>query len=222
MQSAGMSSTNPASAAADHQSDIQHAISQQISNSKVTVQQTSKDIVLTGTVTTEADRTRAESIAKQFAGGTNVVNQINVSTSSPMASTSAGSSGSSAPVSSGSMSSASAGEMQTQIQTALQQQGLSGVMVNVTDTSIDLSGTVPSGKDRTTAMRVAQSYAANRRVTDHLTVSGPGSPSSSMGTGSSTSGVDMTPTPSTSTPGNMPNPNGTSTTPPEQNIPPKK
>ena len=220
--SAGMSSTNSASAATDHQSDIQHAISQQISNSKVTVQQTSKDIVLTGTVTTEADRTRAESIAKQFAGGTNVVNQINVSTSSPMASTSAGTSGSSAPVSSGSMSSASAGDMQNQIQTALQQQGLSGVMVNVTDTSIDLSGTVPGAKDRTTAMRVAQSYATNRRVTDHLTVSGPGSPSSSMGTGSSTSGAGMAPSPSTSTPGNMPNPNGNSTTPPEQNISPKR
>jgi hyperosmotically inducible protein len=217
---APMTAANSTGASADHQYDIQHSIEQQISNSKVTVQQTSKDIVLTGTVTSEADRTRAESIAKQHAGGTTVVNQINVSTSAPMASSSAGETNTAAPVSSGNMSSASAADMQTQIQNALQQQGLSGVMVNVTDTSIDLSGTVPSGKDRTTALRVAQSYAANRRVTDHLTVSGPGAPSGSMGTGSSTSGTDMTPSPSTSSP-NTPAPNGNTNppTPPEQNIP---
>jgi hypothetical protein len=107
--------------------------------------------------------------------------------------------------------------MQTHIQTALQQQGLSGVMVNVTDTSIELSGTVPSSKDRTTAKRIVQSYAGNRKVTDNLTVSGSGSPSSSS------SGVGTSPSPNNSGPGNTPNPNAgsnsTSTTPPDQNNP---
>ena len=48
------------------------------------------------------------------------------------------------------------------------------INVNVTDTEIDLSGTVASGKEKQTAKRIAQSYAGNRKVKDHLTVSGKG------------------------------------------------
>ena len=113
-------------------------------------------------------------------------------------------------------SASSSADLQTQILNAFQQQGLSGVMVNVTDSAIELTGTVPSSRDRTTAKRIAQSYAGNRKVTDNLTVSGGGaSPSSS--------GVGVTPSPNNSGPGNTPNPNAgsnsTSTTSPDQNNP---
>ena len=37
------------------------------------------------------------------------------------------------------------------------------------------SGTVATGKEKQTAKRIAQSYAGNRKVKDHLTVSGQGS-----------------------------------------------
>ena len=48
------------------------------------------------------------------------------------------------------------------------------VNVTVSDDSIDLSGTVATGKERQTARRIAQSYAGNRKVKDHITVSGKG------------------------------------------------
>ena len=46
------------------------------------------------------------------------------------------------------------------------------VSASVSDTKIDLNGTVGSGKEKQTAMRIAQSYARNRKVIDHLTVAG--------------------------------------------------
>jgi hypothetical protein len=65
--------------------------------------------------------------------------------------------------------------LQTQIQTALKNEPtLSNdtITVNVTDSTVDLSGTASSKKERQTARRIAQSYANNRKVTDHITVSG--------------------------------------------------
>ena len=94
---------------------------------------------------------------------------------------------SSAGPSSGMSSTSSSHDLQTQIQNAFQQQGLSGVMVNVTDSAIELTGTVLSNRDRTTAKRIAQSYAGNRKVTDNLTVSGGGASPSSGGVGVSPS-----------------------------------
>jgi osmotically-inducible protein OsmY len=70
------------------------------------------------------------------------------------------------------------GDLQIQIQTALQKEPtLSGdsVNVSVSDDSIELNGTVASSKEKQTAKRIAQSYAGNRKVVDHLTVSGRGS-----------------------------------------------
>jgi hypothetical protein len=75
---------------------------------------------------------------------------------------------------SGSATSAAGADVQSQIQSALQQQGLANVNVNVSDQSIDLSGTVETGKDKQTAKRIANSYANGRKVKDNLTVSGKG------------------------------------------------
>lgn len=62
-----------------------------------------------------------------------------------------------------------------QIENALRndsQVGSSNLSVNVTDTTIELSGNVPSGKERTAAYRIAQSFAFNRHVQDHMTLTG--------------------------------------------------
>jgi hypothetical protein len=48
----------------------------------------------------------------------------------------------------------------------------SSIQVDVTDTAIQLTGSVPTGKEKTTAKRIAQSYAGNRKVLEKLTVTG--------------------------------------------------
>jgi osmotically-inducible protein OsmY len=66
-------------------------------------------------------------------------------------------------------------QLQSQIQQALQNESTlsnASINVNVTEDTIEISGSVPTGKDRQTAKRIAQSFAGNRRVVDHLTVSG--------------------------------------------------
>jgi osmotically-inducible protein OsmY len=50
----------------------------------------------------------------------------------------------------------------------------SNVNVNVRNDRIDLTGTVPTGRDRNEAVRIAQQYANGLRVNDHLKVSGRG------------------------------------------------
>ncbi len=45
-----------------------------------------------------------------------------------------------------------------------------GVVVNVTNDSIELTGSAASGKDRQTAKSIAESYAGNRKVVDHIEV----------------------------------------------------
>jgi osmotically-inducible protein OsmY len=69
-------------------------------------------------------------------------------------------------------------QLQSQIETALRNEPTlsnSNVNVNVTADTIELSGSVLTGKDRQTAKRIAQSFAGNRKVVDHITVSGQGS-----------------------------------------------
>jgi osmotically-inducible protein OsmY len=46
------------------------------------------------------------------------------------------------------------------------------IISKVTDDSIDLSGTVSNGKNKQIAKSLAESYAGNRKVVDHLTVRG--------------------------------------------------
>src|SRR5215469_1158493 len=70
---------------------------------------------------------------------------------------------------------ASTATLKGQIENALRndsQVGSSNLNVNVTDTTIELSGNVPTGKERTAAYRIAQSFAFNRHVQDHMTVTG--------------------------------------------------
>lgn len=67
----------------------------------------------------------------------------------------------------------SGSDLQGQIQNALKNEPtLAGDNVNVTvsDSEIDLAGTVASGKEKLTAKRIVQSYAGNRKVKEHLTV----------------------------------------------------
>ncbi len=70
-------------------------------------------------------------------------------------------------------------ELKSQLDNAYQSEPtLSGanIQTNVTDTTVELSGTVPTGKEKTTAKRIAQSYSGNRKVVDRLTVTGRGTP----------------------------------------------
>jgi osmotically-inducible protein OsmY len=71
-------------------------------------------------------------------------------------------------------------DLQSQIQTALKNESTlanSTINVNVSDTQIELTGTVPTGKEKQTAKRIAQSYAGDRKVVDHITVTGKGNAS---------------------------------------------
>jgi len=73
--------------------------------------------------------------------------------------------------------SSSSDQLKGQIETSLKNEPTlanANVTVNVTDDQIELTGTVPTGKDKKTAKRIAQSYAGNRKVVDHLTTSGSG------------------------------------------------
>ena len=57
----------------------------------------------------------------------------------------------------------------------------SNIQVSVSDTTVVLNGSVPSGKEKITAKRIAQSYAGNRKVVDKLTVSGRGNAAPNAG-----------------------------------------
>ena len=73
---------------------------------------------------------------------------------------------------------AAGGDIQMQVQNALQKEPTlsnDNITVSVTDDTIELNGTVSSGKEKQTAKRIAQSYAGNRKVKEHLTVAGQGS-----------------------------------------------
>jgi len=68
-------------------------------------------------------------------------------------------------------------DLQPQIQRALQSEptlSSSSVTVTVTGDTIELSGSVPTGKEKQTAKRIAQSFAGNRKVVDRITVTGRG------------------------------------------------
>lgn len=70
--------------------------------------------------------------------------------------------------------------LQSQIQTAMQNEPTlrnDSVNVSVTDSTIELSGTVQNGKEKETARRIASSFAGNRRVKDRITLSGHAAPS---------------------------------------------
>lgn len=85
----------------------------------------------------------------------------------------------------------SATQIQSEIQNALAQQGTlngSNIQVNVTDTDVELTGTVATPDQKQAAERIAGSYAGSRRVVNHITVSSlsgqtgenPGAPAASQ------------------------------------------
>jgi hypothetical protein len=66
-------------------------------------------------------------------------------------------------------------QLQQKIEAAIHSEPtLSGsdLTVNVTDDEINVSGTVGSGKDRTTASRIVNSFGENRKVKEKINVSG--------------------------------------------------
>jgi osmotically-inducible protein OsmY len=74
-------------------------------------------------------------------------------------------------------------QLQQQIQTALKNEPTlsnDSINVNVAADKIELSGTAASGKEKKTAQRIAESYAGNRKVENHITVSGQGQGASGM------------------------------------------
>jgi hypothetical protein len=76
----------------------------------------------------------------------------------------------------GAISGATDAELQAQIQKALRSEPtLSGdeVTVLVSANTVELSGSVASGRDRLTAMRIARSYAGSKWVVNHLQVREP-------------------------------------------------
>jgi osmotically-inducible protein OsmY len=67
--------------------------------------------------------------------------------------------------------------LQSRINDALRNEptlGASHVTANVTDTGIELTGTVGSTKDKQTAERIASSFDGNRKLTDTISVTGAG------------------------------------------------
>jgi osmotically-inducible protein OsmY len=69
--------------------------------------------------------------------------------------------------------------LRSQIDSALKSDptlGNAQLNVDVNATQITLSGSVPSGKEKQTAVRIAQSYAGNRRVSDKVTLAGKQTP----------------------------------------------
>ena len=128
--------------------------------------------------------------------------------------------------------SASAGtDIQGQVENALKNEPTlsnDSITVSVTDDTINLSGTVASGKEKQTAKRIAQSYAGNRKVKEHLTVSGKGNNSMGTsdrdrGTGTSNPSGNTGSKPPSSDTGNSPsNPEGNKTNPPSGTQPPQR
>jgi hypothetical protein len=67
--------------------------------------------------------------------------------------------------------------LQSRINDALRNEptlGASRVTASVSDSGIDLGGTVGSVKDKQTAERIASSFDGNRKITDNIVVTGAG------------------------------------------------
>jgi osmotically-inducible protein OsmY len=107
-------------------------------------------------------------------------------------------------------------QIQSEIQNALAQQSTlngSNIQVNVTDTNVELTGTVATPDQKQAAERIAGSYAGSRRVVNHITVT-----SLSGQTGGAAPG-----TPAATQPQTMPGQgNVNPQTPPRQTAPPQQ
>ncbi len=67
------------------------------------------------------------------------------------------------------------------------------VEVNVASDAIELSGNVPSGKQKTTAWRIAESYAFNKRVQDKIVVTRPANSRGNSASGQSSPATSTMP-----------------------------
>lgn len=117
---------------------------------------------------------------------------------------------------SGATPAAATGDMTTlqkQIETSIKNDPTltdSSVNVNVSETAIDLNGTVGTSKAKLNAERIAQSYAQNRKVNDNLQVTGAGNSDLNNGHSAMNNGQ-------TATPANAGSPKGTSPQAPQTN-----
>jgi len=189
-------SPGTATSSTDVQGQIHNALKNEptLSNDNITVSVTDDMVELNGTVASSDGKKAARKIAKSFAGTRKFKDNLTVSEGSKvppkaMGFVSAGAysqSQSSQPQQAqsgsqqvpGTAAAAAGGDIQMQIQNALQKDptlSSDNITVSVTDDAIELSGTVASGKEKQTAKRIAQSYAGNRKVKEHLTVKGEGS-----------------------------------------------
>jgi osmotically-inducible protein OsmY len=94
-------------------------------------------------------------------------------------------------------------DLQTQIEGAIKADtSVSGcnTNVNVTDSQIELTGTCPTGKEKQSIKRTAQSFAGNRRVVDHIRVTGKGSNDTTSPSSTNPSSGTNPPTSSGTTP----------------------
>ncbi|MFB3917996.1 MAG: BON domain-containing protein [Terriglobales bacterium] len=177
----------------------------------VAVDVTDSYVILNGSVPDETAMKQVVAVAQSGASGRTVVNKMTVAPAASMGAnagaSTGGASGAAAtgpstgtaparqaggPVSSGaeqsapgvSANAAETSSLQTQINNALQKEPTlanDNVSANVSDSEIELSGTVATGKEKQTARRIAQSYAGNRRVVDRITVMGRGQSKSMPG-----------------------------------------
>jgi BON domain-containing protein len=114
-------------------------------------------------------------------------------------------------------------QLKSQIENALRNEPTlsnANVAVAVTDSNIDLSGSVPTANDKQTAERIAQSYSGNRQLSDHLNIA-----SSSGMSPQGTSGMSGASTGTTSTSPSSTSPSSTSpssTTPQTGSTPPQR
>jgi osmotically-inducible protein OsmY len=86
--------------------------------------------------------------------------------------------------------------LQKQIETSIKNDPSltdSTVAVNVSDSSIDLNGTVANSRAKMNAERIAQSYAQNRKVNNNLQVTGAGNSDLNNGHSAMSNGSSTTP-----------------------------
>ena len=147
---AGAATANAPSAA----SSVYNAVAPISSGSTVCVNSSNNQLMLTGTVPTQADAYNVEQAAAQLAGSANaVVNQLTTSGTGA------------APIND------TAGDLQSGLQRALGgYAALSSVSASVSADTVLLTGSVGNDQDRQMARQIAQSYAGGRRVVDNMAV----------------------------------------------------
>ncbi len=175
-----------------------------LASSNVNVNIINNQVILSGAVASDQAKQQAEQIAQQHAGSMQVINNINVGSSASASSGATGGvSGAATGAQTQAQQPGAAGagavgaptqetvpqertsetggmapdQLKAQLDQALQKEptlASCNISSNVNADSIELSGSCPTGKEKETARRMAQSLAGNRRVVDRITVTGRG------------------------------------------------